>query len=346
MSDDASLRLQKIREQNKARAKRYYEAHKATIAERRKVSRTKSNALPAHEPITFEKAVQMIQEKIESKNSQKVYISTLRIFMDIMKCTELYSCLANAQHVIDTIEQAKPRNSDGPYSINSRKTMYQMILKLITTFELPISDSIKNQYKEKFEELKLESIDETKEKTVSADKKVMRFESYLSQVKEKFGEDSKEFIIASLYNLYGFRDDLQLKISTKKPTDTEENYIVIPRMNISPHYIILNQYKTSKKNGSQMIPIPAELAKLIRKYARDNSLTADSYLFGNKSLSIFIKKFNEKLGLPITINTYRQMRISSALSSDVKPSAKHRIKIAKEMNHSAMASEKYIRMMA
>jgi hypothetical protein len=346
MSDDATLRLQKIREQNKARAKRYYETHKSAIAERRKVTRMKPNALPAHEPITFEKAVQMIQEKIESKNSQKVYISTLRVFMDIMKCTELYSCFIDAKHVIDTIEQAKPRNSDSPYSINSRKTMYQMILKLITTFELPISDSIKNQYKEKFEELKLESIDETKEKNVSDDKKVMRFESYLSQVKDKFGENSKEFIIASLYNLYGFRDDLQLKISTKKPTDTEENYIVIPRMSISPHYILLNQYKTSKKHGSQMIPIPTELATLIRNYAKDNKLTADSYLFGNKSLSIFIKKFNEKLGLPITINTYRQMRISSALSSDVKPSAKHRIKIAKEMNHSAMASEKYIRKMA
>jgi len=117
-------------------------------------------------------------------------------------------------------------------------------------------------------------------------------------------------------------------------------------MNISPHYIVLNQYKTSKKNGSQTIPIPMELATLIRKYAKHNKLTTDSYLFGDKSLSTFIKKFNGKLGLPISINTYRQMRVSSALSSDEKPSAKHRIQIAKEMNHSVMASEKYVRKIA
>jgi hypothetical protein len=288
----------------------------------------------------------MIKEKIPSANSQRVYINTLKVFMEIMKSNDLFDTLKDSNQVIQTIESAKPRNSELPYSINSRKTFYQMVLKLITTLELPVPQNEVDNYKEKFEELKLESIDQTKERNVSDDKKVMSFEKYLPMVKEKFGEESKEYIIALLYQLYGFRDDLQLKIVRKQPENNNDNYIRIPPLNIHKHFIVLNQYKTAQKNGPQTLDIPLKLAQVIRKYMKENQLQEGSYLFGDKSLSEFIRKFNKKLGLPITINTYRQMRVSSALSSDVKPSAKERIRIAKEMNHSPMASEKYVRKMA
>lgn len=345
MSDEATTRLQKIKEQNKIRAKRYYEAHKTSIAEKRRAKKSDVIEPTAHEAFTFEKAVQIIQEKVESKNSQKVYINTLRVFMDMMKSNDLHESLKDSNRVIETIESAKPRNSEESYSINSRKTFYQMILKLITTLELPIDKKEVDNYKEKFEELKLESLDQTKERVASDDKKVMNFEKYIALIKEKFGEQSKEYLIALLYQLYGFRDDLQLKIVSKKPDDTEHNYIVIPKLNIHRHYIILNQFKTAKKNGQQIIDIPMFMARIIREYAKQHGLVENLYLFGDKSLSGYIKKFNQKIGLPITINTYRQMRVSSALSSTEKPSAKYRIKIAKEMNHSTMASEKYVRKM-
>ena len=346
MSDEANARLEKIRQQNKIRSKRYYEAHKTSIAEKRRIKRSDVSTLPVREPLTLQKAVEGIQEKVESPNSQRIYINTLRTFMEtIAKCTDLFECLSNSQQVIDYIESAKPKNSEQVYSINSRKTFYQTILKLITILELPIPKNAVDAYKEKFEELKLESLDQTKERVASDDKKIMSFEKYLTMVKEKFGEQSKEYIIAILYQLYGFRDDLQLKIVPKKPDNDDENYIVIPRLNIHKHYIVLNQFKTAKKNGQQIVDIPLPFARVIRAYAKEHGIGEGMYLFGDKSLSGFIKKFNEKLGLPITINTYRQMRVSSALSSTEKPSAKYRIKIAKEMNHSTMASERYIRKM-
>lgn len=338
-------RLQKIKDQNKERAKRYYEANKATIAERRKVKKSNVKLPPVtHEPVSLQKAVEGIQQKVESPNSQRIYINTLRTFMEtIAKCTDLFDCLSDSQRVIDIIDSAKPKNSEQVYSINSRKTIYQTILKLITILDLTIPQTAVDAYKEKFEELKLESLDQTKERVASDDKKVMTFEKYLPMVREKFGEGSKEYLIALLYQLYGFRDDLQLKIVSKKPDSQEENYIVIPRLNIGKHYIILNHFKTAKRNGQQIVDIPMSLAKVIRAYAKSHGLGEGSYLFGNERLSGFIKKFNEKLGLPITINTYRQMRVSSVLSSDVKPTAKERVKLAKEMNHTPMTSERYAR---
>jgi hypothetical protein len=169
----------------------------------------------------------------------------------------------------------------------------------------------------------------------------MDFNEYLAKVKSHFGDVSKEFIIASLYNLSGFRDDLILKIIAVKPKDDKENYIIIPKDKKRNLSIELNNYKTSGKYGHDSIPIPKDLSKLIRQYIDDANLEYDDYLFGSKSLSGFIKKFNEKMGLNISINKLRQMRVSNVLNNN--PTVEQRVKLSKEMKHKALTSEKYQR---
>ena len=102
--------------------------------------------------------------------------------------------------VIYKIETATLKNDSSKiYSNNSKKGIYQTILKLVDTLGIKISKNAKDLYIEKFETCAVQSHLDTKEK-ISKDE-VLDFNEYLEKVKQHFGEDSKEFLIASLYNL-------------------------------------------------------------------------------------------------------------------------------------------------
>ena len=171
----------------------------------------------------------------------------------------------------------------------------------------------------------------------------MDYDVYEQRVKVFFGEGSKESLIVSLYKLSGFRDDLALQIVDKIPKETDKNFVVVPSSKTINLKIILNDYKTDKKYQQDIIPVPKEMSKEIRKYIDNHDLEYDDYLLGKSKLSGFIKKFNEKMKLPVkvTINKLRQMRVSKKLQNN--PSAEERVTLSKEMKHSTGTSKKYKR---
>jgi len=75
----------------------------------------------------------------------------------------------------------------------------------------------------------------------------------------------------------------------------------------------------------------------------NKGLEYGDYLLGKSKLSGFIKKFNDKMDLPVkvTINKLRQMRVSKKLQNN--PTAEDRVKLGREMKHSVTTSEKYKR---
>jgi len=347
--------LDKIRAQNRARAKRYYEANQAKISVKRKEAREECKTCKedkANEPakpvkvdlsktkLSRELTTTHLQEKIESESSKKFYGNTLKTLEDILDCADFNKCLKNAKIVIYKIETATQKKDPTKlYSVNSKKGIYQCILKLVDTLGITISKNARNAYTEKFEGHVVQSHIQTKERI--ANDEVLDFDEYLKKVKDEFGESSKEYIIASLYKLSGFRDDLILKVVSTKPKEDKENYVVIPvdkKKNIT---IELNAYKTSGKYGQDIIAVPRELSKLIRQYMDSHSILYQDYLFGSKPLSGFITKFNKKMGLNISINKLRQMRVSNVLNNN--PSVEQRVKLSKEMKHKALTSEKYQR---
>lgn len=349
--------LEKIRAQNRARAKRYYDANQAKISLKRKEAREECKTCKddkAKEPpkkvkadlsktkLTREVATTHLKDSIEKESSKKIYSDTLKTLEQILDCADFNKCLKDAKKVIYKIETAHQKKDPTKlYAVNTKKGLYQTILKLVDTLEIKISKNAKDAYTEQFDIHKVESHIQTKERV--ANEEVMDFDEYLKVVKAKFGEYSKEFIIVSLYNLSGFRDDLILQIVAKKPKGVtkEDNFIVVPSDGKKNLMIQLNGYKTSGGFGQDNIDVPRELSKVIRKYMDDNSLSYDDFLFGSKALSGFISKFNKKLGLQITINKLRQMRVSRVLNNN--PTTKERVKLAKEMKHKPTTSEKYQR---
>jgi len=348
----AEEQLNKIKEQNRLRAQKYYEANKAKVAERRKASRQAcKEALQKEEPKPTKAEMKAEALKTISLNEAKeileqlelkTYVNPTNQLVDILDVVDFHKAFKNSKNVIYKIETATLKyDSSKLYSINSKKLLYQTILKLLDVLDITIPKATKNAYVDKFHEYKVSSHEQTKQKVQSEE--VMNFQDYLAKVKEAYGEVSKEYIIACLYHLSGFRDDLQLVIipteTKKSKKELDKNYIVIPTDKKSNCFIILNVFKTDKKYEQDIINIPKPLSKIIREYVDEEALDYNDYIFGNQNLSKFISKFNTKIGLKITINNLRQMKVSSTFSDDPK----ERVKLSKSMKHSALTSEKYVR---
>ena len=354
-------RLEQIRALSRARSKKYYEANQAKISVRRQAERVEKTeciknkgtceskepeAKPEEEDnsklvLTRDVSTSKLTDKIESTSSKKFYTDTLKTLEHILDCADFNKCLKNSKTVIYKIESATQKKDPSKlYSTNTKKGLYQAILKLVDTLNIKISKNAKDAYVNKFESHAVESHINTKQKV--ANDEVMDFEAYLEQVKAKFGPVSKEFIIASLYDLNGWRDDLILKVVPRASKDLTENYIIVPSDKKKNLSIELNVYKTAGKYGQDVITIPQTLSKLIRQYMDNKTIVYDDYLFGSKGLSGFIKKFNDKMGLDISINKLRQMRVSKITSNvDITPA--ERVALAKSMKHKALTSDKYVR---
>jgi hypothetical protein len=77
---------------------------------------------------------------------------------------------------------------------------------------------------------------------------------------------------------------------------------------------------------------------LIRAYITKNKLKIDNFLLGPNKLTGFISKFNKELGLPVSINTYREMLVSPVIDT---MTSQERVTLAKKMGHSPATSEHY-----
>jgi hypothetical protein len=353
--------LEKIRAQNRARAKRYYEANQAKIANKRKEARQeckdckeevkkcedckpveKSKKDNSKIVLTQDESLSQLNDIIEKDASKKTYNHNVKTLTRILNCSDFNKCLKNAKNVIYKIETArKIKDPTKLYSVNSKKGIYQAILFMVDNLGIKISKNAKDLYKTKFDVIKTTSLDQTKERV--ATEEVMDYDVYEQKVKVFFGQASKESIIASLYKLSGFRDNLIIELVDKIPKEMDKNYIVVPSSKTQNLKYVLNTYKTDKKYSQDIIPIPKELSKEIRTYIDHHDIQYGKFLFGKSKLSGFISRFNKKMNLPVkvTINNLRQMRVSKKLENN--PSVEERVKLAKEMKHSTTTSEKYKR---
>jgi hypothetical protein len=220
-----------------------------------------------------------------------------------------------------------------------------MVLYLITKLNLPITKRIKDHYIHQFNIIKIASNDEITEKQDNTS--ILSFKNYLEKIKDKFGTDSKEYLLSSLYFEVTLRDDFILKIVSTIPKgdapkgDKNENYVVVPkRENIT---VIINHYKTSDKYGTIKVKLSTILSKMIRNFITYKNLNplGDDYLFGNKPLTQFVTKMNKTIGVQGGINNFRKMSVSDLLNNN--PSPEERAKLAESMKHSPIVQTKYLR---
>jgi hypothetical protein len=333
---DAQEQLEKIKLQNRARSKKYYDANRAKILELKQIER--DNAKLVNSPVETDTMVvnveeESIKDKLVRLNLSKAYLGPYNQLVEILGKDISFKF---PKRVIKKIDEAQKKFSEELYSINSKKLMLQTILKLIGVLDLKLPLKTTQQYLDKFNELKIASQIQTEDKQETD--VIMDFDEYLKQIKEHYGEVSKEYVIASLYSIFSFRDDLQLKIvgDIEEAIDDKINYLVLTTGKAK---IVLNSYKTDTKYGQHIIQLPTKISNLVKKYVIENKHRAGDYLLGDGLLSKFISQMNNSIGLPITINNLRQMRISKNASRDPKKL----LGLAKTACHSASTSKNYLR---
>jgi hypothetical protein len=286
--------------------------------------------------LTYEKAVDGLRKlNWTSQQSYKNYQTSLKRLFDILQSTDIIKSLKKPNQVIEAIKKSN-------YSVNTVKLLYQTILFLNSKFNLKFPQKIFNAYNSQFEEQKIGSKERTEEKASA--ETVYNFPDYLNQVKEKFGEDSKMFVLCSLYQEHTLRDDYILRIVESKAYATKNNisnYLVYRET--GKMRVIIAEYKTSAKYGVIDEELSNKLSKLIKTYIKKNNLEVNvDYLFGNKPLTQFVSNNNKKMGISGGITLFRQMKVSS-ISGMKNLSSAERVELARKMKHSPMVQLSYLR---
>ena len=305
---------------------------------------------PVNTPITVfnqENIVNGLNALTMNAFTKSKYIRDINIVFRLTGCTELQTCLKTFKKIKKALEESQQiQNPELKYGINSKKGMVQSILFVIDTFKIPLKPDIKKLYSNYFDELKIASSNLTKMRQNNPEYAVMLFPAYLDKVKEKYGENSKEFLIAKLYSEIPARDNfgnLEIVPTLRQNDNTTDNYIVVPRNKIAPLKVVIQTYKTIARYGKKIIYLSPELSTMIRQYIITNSLTDKLFPKNGKGLTAFITKMNKQVGLSGGINTLRKMYASTVLSNkDITPA--ERLKLAGEMMHSPIMSLNYERM--
>jgi hypothetical protein len=298
------------------------------------IKKTKKSKLP--KVIDLEKVFDLLQglrdsNVIKTDGTLKKYEEDTKRLMKLTKCDNLLDCLKDPKEISKIID-------DSSYAINTKKSLYQSVVFLIDNLKLPYSVATFNDYKKHFEIYKGKSTEEGIEKTYES---LITFPEYLKLVKEKWGENSKMYLLGRLYDQVTMRDDFQLMIVSKSADVTDDkNYLVVPKT--GQLKVVMNVFKTSNKYKIEPIRLDESLSQLLREFMKKNNLKPGDYLFGSKKLTSYISNNNQLIGVKGGTNTYRHMKTTEILS-DPDLTEEQRIEVSLKMAHSPISQLKYVR---
>jgi hypothetical protein len=269
-------------------------------------------------------------------------------------CPDLGGCLKKFDEIkrdIDNAYMVQKGKTDQHYSSTSKRNYFQAILFVISNLYIPLKKDLIKKYDDEYERLKIEVGETQKEKEKSEEHAVFPYNVYLQKIKAEFPADSKQVLVASMYNEVMARDNYgNLKILVHDKTDDElkegtDNYLVVGRTGTKVK-VILTNYKTEKRYGIIRDTFSTEVSTLIRNYMERNGIKSGDYLFGNgKKLSTFVGTMNRKIGIEKGQQAINYIRHSKKTEIFMNPNltAEEKLKASKAFAHSPVTSLAYIR---
>ena len=279
------------------------------------------------------------------RNSEPIQCGAIKRFFHITGSHDMNKSLQNYDKIEKQIREGKKQIApDDDYSINSRRGITSMILYASDNIPgIMLSTELKEKYKTLSDLYSIMSKEQTEENKLSESHSVMNLEVYLDKIKNTFGEDSKQFLIASLYKQVTARDDFQLYIVDRlgKTNNKERNYLVLPRKEKCT--IVLNHYKTAFRYKTYKKEVDANLTTLLRNYIMKHKIDYDHLLFP-ELLGPFIKKMNKYIGVSGSINTIRHIVISDLLKNYNNMTPEQKLASARQAMHSHITDTDYVRL--
>ena len=300
---------------------------------------------------TRDEIIDLIKQQGYEYKTEKTYITDTNRIFKLTGCKNIIPCLKKTDIIIDEIKNGKYRGQ--LYATNTLKQTFQMLVIIIDRFLINNKNFNKDQLKNikkkinyEFNRYKDLSADENEEKIQT--QIVPSFKKYLQEVKNMFGQESKQYLVALLYSIFTVRDNYkQMKIiKTPKDNDGVNNFILVDGKTIK---IFINDFKT--KNKYELLTYTynknnndeKELKQLIEKWISINGLVFGDYIFGKSSLSKMVGDMNKMLGYEEhkAINIYRHIRVTEEYGKDL--SFDKRSELAEKMGHSIFSAKKYKR---
>ena len=336
-----SIELKK--EQSRIRSARHYELKKASILEARKAQYLNAKIEDKIDTVNAVKLPmsssknQVLRERLGgldlNAHTKAKYLGDLDRVYGVINNADLLSEMKNGVVLTNKIKQSN-------FSANTKAGMIQIILYVMTNFDLLVGSSSKVILQNYFKEAKtLVAVENVSKQN---NEEVMSWKQYMSILNTKVEPTNKMYVLMRLYQEATMRDDYQLKIVPKKQKDTSVNYLVLNKNNYT---IVINKYKTAGTYGVISIKLTKGFTGILRQYMEVHNLRTNDYLFGDGEQSNYIRYENKKLGLDISINTLRHMTITDLLnSSKLTPDA--RVRLSKRMGHSVYTQGEYLRAVA
>ena len=290
------------------------------------------------------------------KTTIESHISNMATVFRATNCPDLKGCLKKFKEIkadIDKAKQIKKGKTEETYALNSRKNFYQSILYVIHNLYIPIPPETVRKYETEYDQLNIESGIQQKEREASQEHAVVPYDEVLKKVEEVYPADSKQVLVANMYNDVMARDNYgNLKIlSTNKDDDTlkagkkdEMNYLVVGRGDARVK-VILTQYKTNSKYGIIRQEFSKKTSALIRAYMERYGIKPNDTLFGGK-LTGMIGNMLRKVGITEgkgAVNYIRHSKKTQIFRDNPNMNTEELDKVAKAFAHSPVTSLAYLR---
>ena len=129
----------KMQEQCRIRQKKYYDKHKGTILQDRKIKRLKVDVNCAcKEVLDLNNILQKldISDKITNDSTRRCHKNRITTFFEIAKINDMATDLLNYKEIINRIENSTYGENNIEYKSNSKKNMLESFLFCLDKLEI------------------------------------------------------------------------------------------------------------------------------------------------------------------------------------------------------------------
>lgn len=288
-----------------------------------------------------------IQEGDGNVNTKKKHLNSLKAMFRVTGIDNIGSTMTTFNTIKKGIESGLQLNGK-PYALATKTGQIQVVLILIVKMNIPMTAEVYKKYDDFYREFKIQEADKTQENKTDVGEGVSPYKTYMERIEKKFGKDSKQYLIASIYDDVTARDNfgsLVIIPDMVSVVKKSQNYLVVPSNIKLPTKIVLQKFKTVGSMGVKTFPLTDKLSILIRQYILKQKLT-DRLFPENKNglLSSYIADMNKKIGIKKSgINYIRKSKVSEFLAT--KPTPEQRRIFSERTQHSPETQLNYNRML-
>ena len=281
-----------------------------------------------------------------NKHTLNKQLGALRSMFRVTEIDNIGSTLTTFNTIKRMVESSLQINGE-PYSVATKSGFIYVVIHLITKMEIPMTKTVFKKYTDYYTELKIQEQDKARARKTDPAFAVLPYTTYMERIEKQFGKNSKQFLVASLYNEVVARDNfgsISIIPNINGVVDDKANYLFVPSNIETPMKIILQTFKNVAFIGGVTYKLSMELSNLLRYYILNHKLTDKLFPEIKKGmLSQFINSMNKKIGVNGGINYIRHSKVSEFLATN--PTAEQRRIFSEKSQQSTDTQYDYTRML-